>query len=72
MKKKSDAKDVIGLILMAISFLGIVFCGVAAIVLNFMNPDMTELRLFLTYPWTTIGGIASFVVGWIGYTMICK
>lgn len=69
MRKKSNIKETIGLILLAISFLAIVVCGISAIVLKWTNPDMTEMRLFLTYPWPTIGCFASFVVGWIGYAM---
>ena len=69
MKKKSNVKGFIGLILMAISFLAIVVCGVVAIVLEWTNPDMTEIRLFLTYPWPTVGCFASLIVGWIGYAM---
>lgn len=72
MRKKNNVKGYIGLILIAISFLAIVVCGISAIVLKWTNPDMTEMRLFLTYPWPTIGCFVSLVVGWIGYVLAGK
>lgn len=68
--KKSDVKALIGLILMAAGLLGVIICGIMGTVLYFMNPDMTELRLFLTYPWPTIGACISVFVGWIGCFLI--
>lgn len=72
MRKKNNVKGYIGLILMAISFLVIVVCGISAIVLKWTNPDMTEMRLFLTYPWPTVCCYASLIVGWIGYMFAVK
>lgn len=66
MRKNSNIKKIIGSILMVASFLAIVVCGVAAVILEFKNPDMTDMRMFLTYPWPTIGSFVSLIVGLVG------
>ena len=72
MKKKSDLKATIGLILMALSFIAIVVCGIAGIAFKWMNPDMTEIRLFLTYPWPTIGCFVFLIVGFVGERILVR
>ncbi len=60
MKKKIKA------IMMIVGFVGLLICGIWAIVLHFQNPDMTELRLFLEFPQVTIIGVICTIVGFVG------
>lgn len=55
-------KDIICSLLVIFSFLVIIGCIIASMILNFKNPDMTDMRLFLTYPQPTIIFIISFIV----------
>ena len=56
---KDKIRAIIGITLVIISFIAIVASAIWALVFNFMNPDMTELRLFLENPYPTIIGIIS-------------
>lgn len=63
---KNNIREIIGLALVIISFIAIVAAAIWAIVFNLMNPDMTELRLFIENPYPTIIAIisaAGFMVG---------
>ena len=64
--KKSKTKTIIGLVLMIISTIGMVACAVCATVFYFQNPDMTELRRFIEFPWPTIGAAVCLAVLGIG------
>lgn len=64
--KKSKTKTIIGLVLMIISTIGMVACSVCATVFYFQNPDMTELRRFIEFPWPTIGAAVCLAVFGIG------
>lgn len=66
MMKKSKTKTIIGLVLMIISIIGMVACAVCATVFYFQNPDMTELRRFIEFPWPTIGAVVCLAVFGIG------
>ena len=52
--KKNNIKTIIGAILAIVAFIAIIASAIWALVFNFMNPDMTELRLFLENPYPTI------------------
>ena len=56
---KNNIKAVIGIALVIISFIAIVAAAIWAIVFNLMNPDMTELRLFIENPYPTIIALVS-------------
>ena len=64
--KKSKTKTIIGLVLMIISTIGMVVCAVCATVFYFQNPDMTELRRFIEFPWPIIGAAVCLAVFGIG------
>lgn len=64
--KKSKTKTIIGLVLMIVSTIGMVACAVCATVFYFQNPDMTELRRFIEFPWPTIGAAVCLTVFGIG------
>jgi hypothetical protein len=69
--KKNNIKTIIGAILIVIAFVAIVASAIWALVFHLMNPDMTELRLFLENPYPTIiciVSVAGLMVGkfWLG------
>lgn len=64
--KKSKTKTIIGLVLMIMSIIGMVACAVCAMVFYFQNPDMTELRRFIEFPWPTIGVVVCLAIFGIG------
>lgn len=69
--KKNNIKTIIGMALIIIAFIAIVASAIWALVFHFMNPDMTELRLFLENPYPTIiciVSVAGLMVGkfWLG------
>lgn len=66
MAKKSKIKTIIRLALMIISLMGMLACVVSATVFYFQNPDMTELRRLIEFPWSTIGFVACLAVYGIG------
>lgn len=56
-------KTKILLAVMGIAFICLVICCIASIVLSWQNPDMTKIRLFLTYPFPRITGtISAFIL----------
>ena len=57
--KENNIKIIIGMALIIIAFVAIIASAIWAIVFNIMNPDMTELRLFIENPYPTIIGIVS-------------
>lgn len=70
MVKKSKIKTIIRLMLMVVSLIGMLACAVSATVFHIQNPDMTELRRLIEFPWPTIGIVACLVVYGIGKYVI--
>ena len=52
--KNNNIKTLIAVVLIFVSFVALVASAIWALVFHFMNPDMTELRLFLENPYPTI------------------
>ena len=68
---KHNIKTIIGTVLIIVAFIAIVASAIWALVFHLMNPDMTELRLFLENPYPTIIciiSVAGLMVGkfWLG------
>lgn len=63
-------KDIIGCALILCGFLGIIVCVIAGCVFAWSNPDMTEMRRFLDYPWPTVGCIVGYVIVKIGCRLV--
>ena len=57
--KNNNIKALIGAALIILAFAAIIISAIWALVFHFMNPDMTELRLFLENPYPTIICIVS-------------
>lgn len=70
MVKKSKTKTILRLALMVVSLMGILACSVSATVFYVRNPDMTELRRLIEFPWPTIGVVVCLVVFGIGTYVI--
>ena len=60
--KKNNIKTIICITLVIIACVALVVSAIWAIVFNLMNPDMTELRLFIENPYPTIIAIISAAV----------
>lgn len=56
--------------LVLVSLIGMLVCAVSAVVFYFQNPDMTELRRLIEFPWPTIGAVVCLVVYVIGEYVI--
>lgn len=69
MARKSKIKT-IRFILTTVSLIDMLACVVGATVFYFQNPDMTELRRLIEFPWPTIGFMACLVVYVIGEYVI--
>ena len=65
-------KDIIGCGLILCGFIGIIACVIAAYVFMWQNPDMTEMRRFLEYPWPTVWCIVDFIGVQVGLRMVKK
>ena len=63
---RNNIRTIIGVALVVISFIAIVASGIWATVFNLMNPDMTELRLFIENPYPIIIMIVSSAVLMVG------
>ena len=70
MVRKSKTKTIIRLALMIASLMGMLVCSVSATVFYIRNPDMTELRRLIEFPWPTIGVVVCLVVYGIGKYVI--
>lgn len=70
MVRKSKTKTIIRLALIIVSLMGMLACSVSATVFYIQNPDMTELRRLIEFPWPTIGVVVCLVVYGIGKYMI--
>jgi len=67
---KNNIKTIIGMALIIIAIVAVAAAGIWAIVFNLMNPDMTELRLFIENPYPTYIEVASIVGLWVGRSLI--
>ena len=67
---KKSRKTTIRFTLILISLIGMLACVISATVFYFQNPDMTELRRFIEFPWPTIGVVICLVVYVIGEYVI--
>ena len=67
---KKSRKTTIRFALTLIYLLGMLACVISATVFYFQNPDMTELRRFIEFPWPTIGAVVCLVVYIIGEYVI--
>jgi hypothetical protein len=65
-------KDIIGCGLILCGFIGIIICAIAGCVFAWSNPDMTEMRRFLEYPWPTVWIIVDYIGIHIGLHLIKK
>lgn len=68
--KNNNMKTIICAILIIISLIAVITSTIWALVFQFMNPDMTELRLFLENPYPTIITLASVVIVMIASAMM--
>jgi hypothetical protein len=67
---KNNIKAIIGLALVIISFIALVAAAIWAVVFQLMNPDMTELRLFIENPYPTIIVIVSAATLMVGKLLL--
>jgi hypothetical protein len=67
---KDNIRTIIGLALVIISFVALIAAAIWAIVFNLMNPDMTELRLFIENPYPTIIAFVSIVTLMVGKLLL--
>lgn len=63
---KNNIKTIIGITLIIVAFIAIMAAAIWAVVFNLMNPDMTELRLFIENPYPTIIALVSAAVLMVG------
>ena len=68
--KKSNIKTIVRLAFIVMSLLGMIACAIGKIFFYFQNPDMTELRRFIEFPWPTIGVVACLTMFGIGLFVI--
>lgn len=59
-------KKTIKTIMMIVGFIGLLICGIWAMILRVQNPDMTEMRLFFEFPQVTIIAVICAVMGIVG------
>lgn len=64
--KKNNVKTIIGMVLIILSVVAIIGSMIWSLIFNIMNPDMTELRLFIENPYPTIIVIISLIEFTIG------
>lgn len=65
-----NLKGIIGCGLVLCGFIGIIACAIAALVFRCKNPDMTEMRRFLEYPWPTVWCIVDYIGVQVGLWMV--
>ena len=64
-----NLKNIIGGVLIFGGFLGMIACVIASHVFAWQNPDMTEIRRFLEYPWPTVWCVVDYIGMQIGIWM---
>lgn len=67
---KKSKRTTIRFALTLVSLIGMLVCVISATVFHFQNPDMTELRRFIEFPWPTIGAAICLTVFGIGMYVI--
>lgn len=67
---KNNIKTIIGIALVIIAVIAIIGALIWSLVFNMMNPDMTELRLFIENPYPTIIVIVSLIIFVIGKRIV--
>lgn len=65
-------KDVVACTLILCGSVGIIVCAIAGYGFMWHNPDMTEMRRFLEYPWPTVFIIVNYIGIQIGLHLIKK
>ena len=68
--KKNKIKTIIGATLAIVALIAVLVAAIWALVFKFMNPDMTEMRLFLENPQPTIIAIASVIVLYVAKVLV--
>lgn len=68
--KNNKIKTIIGMVLIIIAIIAAVGSAIWSWVFNLMNPDMTELRLFIENPYPTIIAIVSTIGLMIGRVLM--
>lgn len=68
--KKNNTKTIIGASIIILAFVAIIASAIWALIFYFMNPDMTELRLFIENPYPSIISIVSLVVILVGKSLM--
>lgn len=67
---KGKVKTIIRVALMVIALIGMLVCVISSTIFYFQNPDMTELRRFIEFPWPTIGIVVCLALYGIGKYVI--
>lgn len=67
---KNKIREIIGIALVIISFIALVVAAIWGVVFNLMNPDMTELRLFIENPYPAIIAFVSAATLLIGKLLL--
>lgn len=67
---KGRVKTIIRLVLILFSVIGMFICLISSTIFYFQNPDMTELRRLIEFPWPTIGIVVCLMVYGIGKYVI--
>lgn len=65
-------KGIIGCMLILCGFIGMIICAISACVFILQNPNMTEMRRFLEYPWPIVWCIVDYVGMRIGFLLVKK
>lgn len=67
---EGKVKTIIRVALMVIALIGMLVCVISSTIFYFRNPDMTELRRFIEFPWPTIGIVVCLALYGIGKYVI--
>lgn len=62
--------DLIGILLVIGSFIGMIVCAVFEMIFYFQHPDMTNLRLLIENPGPTIGVVICLICYMFGQYML--
>ena len=68
--KNNKFKTVLGIILVIAAIITLVITAIWSTVLHFMNPDMTDLRVLIDYPYLGVIALVSIVSYMIGERLI--
>lgn len=66
----NKTKDILGTICVIIAIISLLVAVVWSVVFNLMNPDMTELRLFIENPYPTIIVFLSIALFYCGKILL--